>query len=152
MVIPIELSASISHEEICDFNLARIDLTEEKISWIKKMAGVVKDNDVAYIADYDSSPEYFNKDDSEDPPEITPYDGSTECDMIMVRKYSFFWKGLIKHTSIHIDTDSMSLEALDELIKFYNEEPLNNMPIYMNDDNYSKREIALRRMKGEKGS
>ena len=152
MVIPIELEAYINNDEICDFDLCRIDLNEERISWIKKMAGVVKDNDVAYIADYDGSPEYFYKDDGEDPPKITRYDGSTECDMIMVRKDSFSWKGLIKHTSIHIDTDSMSLKALDELIKFYNEEPLNNMPMYMNDENYSKREIALRRMKGEKGS
>jgi len=49
MVIPIELSASISHEEICDFNLARIDLTEERIAWIKKMERLVKRHDLAYV-------------------------------------------------------------------------------------------------------
>lgn len=148
MVIPLELEVFIHNEHICDFNLARIKLTEDKITWIKKMAKVVKRNDVAYIANYDCSPEYFDND-GDDPPEITPYDGSTEHDMVVVKKDSLYWKGVIKHTDVHFKTDTLYLKDLEDLIKFYKEEPIKNMPKFMNDEDYSKREIALHRMKGE---
>jgi hypothetical protein len=149
MIIPIELDVSIFNEYVEDINLARVDLTEGLIAWIRKMERLVKRHDIAYIADYECSPIYLYKDEGEDPPEIKPYDGSTECDMIVVRKGSFYWKGIIKHTDVHIETDSMSLEDLDKLIKFYNEEPSEMLPKYINDEDYSTREIALRRMKGE---
>lgn len=149
MIIPIELSVSVYNENVDDINLAHVDLSEKLIAWIRKMEKVVRDNDVAYLADYDCSPVYLYKDEGEDPPEIKPYDGSTECDMIVIRKGSFYWKGIIKHTDVNFETDSISLEYLDELIKFYIEEPIQNMPKYMNHEEYSKKEIALRRMKGE---
>jgi hypothetical protein len=148
MVIPIELDVSIYNEYENDFNTARVDLGDQFIAWIRKMEKIVQDNDIAYIADYEASATFFQKDEDE-PTDIKPYDGSTECDMIVVRKGSFYWKGMIKHTDVHFETESFSLEDLDELIKFYNEEPVQNMPKYMNDEDYSKREIALRRMKGE---
>lgn len=149
MIIPLELTVSVLNEYVDDLHLARVDLTEELIAWIRKMERIVKRNDIAYIADYECSPEYFHKDESEDPAVITPYDGSLECEMIVVRKDNFFWKGIIKHTDVHFETDSFNLEDLDELIKFYREEPTEMLPKYMNDEDYSTREIALRRMKGE---
>lgn len=147
-VIPIELSVSIFNDYVDDLNIARVTLTEELIAWIKKMEKIVQDNDIAYIADYECSPEYFQSD-NDVPPEISPYEGSTECDMIVIRKGSFYWKGVIKHTDVRFETESFSIEDIEEILKFY-KEPLEDMPRYLHDEDYSKREIASYRMKGDK--
>lgn len=146
MVVPIEKEVYIHHDEAYNFNLARVSLDEEKIAWIKRMSDLVKKEEVVHIADYDSSADFFVKDEDE---EITPYKGSTECNMIIVRKEGFYWKGLLKHTSIQFETDMIYLDYLEDLIKFYKEEPIKNMPKFINDEDYSKRGIALHRMKGE---
>jgi hypothetical protein len=148
MLIPIELEASIFHEEICDFNIARVNLTKERIAWIKKMERLVKRHDLAYVADYDGAALYFNRQDEDEPENITPYDGRTECDMIVVRKSGFYWKGCLKGTSIHFETDVLSMDDLNKLIRFY-KKPIEEMPKHINDEDYSFKEIALRRMKGE---
>lgn len=151
MVIPIELSVSVYNEYLDqEPTHARVNLTEAQIKRFRDLEKVVIDNDVAYLADYDASLEYFYLDEGEDPPEYKEPGCSVECEMIVVRKGGFYWKGFIKHSNpaIHCETDMISFVDLDNIIKFYNL-PLSEMPKYINDENYSKREIALRRMKGE---
>jgi hypothetical protein len=152
MNIPIQLTVSVYNEYLDqEPTHARIILDEKKIKWLRKMEGIVQLNDIAYIADYDCSPEYFYLDEGEDPPEFKEPDCSVECEMIVVRKGGFYWKGIIKHSdpAIHYETDAMSFDYLDELIEFYNL-PLSEMPKHINDEDYTKQEIALQRMKGEK--
>ena len=149
MIIPIELPATIYDECIGgDLNTARINLTEDRIEWIKKMARIVKRNKIAHIADYDGSAEYLKREDGEtDPDKFEDHDYSTECDMIIIKDNEFHWKGYI-NTEAVIETDEISIKALNKLIKFYKETPLSQCPKYMNDEDYSKREIAKQRMKG----
>jgi len=150
MIIPIELPATIYDEGIGgDLNTARINLTEDRIEWIKKMARIVKRNKIAHIADYDGSASYLKREDGEtDPDKFEETDYRTECDMIIINDNEFHWKGYIKHTEAVIETDEISITALNDLIKFYKETPLSQCPKYMNDEDYSKREIAKQRMKG----
>lgn len=150
MIIPIELPATIYDECIGgDLNTARINLTEDRIEWIKKMARIVKRNKIAHIADYDGSASYLKREDGEtDPDKFEDHDYRTECDMIIIKDNEFHWKGYIKHTEAVIETDEISIKALNKLIKFYKETPLSQCPKYMNDEDYSKREIAKQRMKG----
>jgi len=98
--------------------------------------------------DYDGAASYFDRQDEDEPENITPYDGGTECDMIVVRKLGFYWKGYLKGTNIHIETDVLSMDDLNKLIRFY-KKPIEEMPKHINDEDYSIKEIALRRMKGE---
>ncbi len=150
MIIPIELSVTIDNENLSDINIARINLTESKIEWIKKMSRIVKRNKVAHISAYDCSATYLYRDDEEtDPDNVTEPDTNTECDMIVITDTGFYFKGYIKHTSDTISTESISIkDGIDVLIKFYKETPLNQCPKYLNDEDYSKREIAKQRMKG----
>lgn len=148
MIIPIELEVTIEYEYLNSINLARVDLTESKIERIKKLSRIVKRNKVANIADYDGSVTYLYRVDETDPDTVEEPEDSTECDMIVVTDSGFHWKGYIRHSGIRIETESMSIKALDELIKFYKETPLNLCPKYLNEEDYSKREIAKRRMQG----
>lgn len=148
MIIPIELEADIEDENLNSINLARIDLTESRIERIKKLSRIVKRNKVANISDYDGSVHYLYREDETDPDSITEPEDRTECDMLVVTDTGFHWKGYIRHTSIRLETESISIKAIDELIKFYKETPLNQCPKYLNEEDYSKREIAKRRMQG----
>jgi hypothetical protein len=151
MVIPLEKEVYIYHSEVDTINRARIEIPDKLIEWLRKMRKIVIDNNIESIADYDASPEYFYVDDGEDPPEYKEPEDRVECEKIIVRQNEFYWKGLIKHSdpAIHFETEIISFNDLEDLIKFYEEEPLKNMPKFINDDDYSKREIALHRMKGE---
>lgn len=152
MNIPIQLTVSV-YSEFLDQEPthARMDIDEDLIKRLYKLERSVIRNKIAYVAFYDASPEYFYEDEGEDPPVFKEPGCSVECEMIVVRRGGFYWKGLIKHSepASHYETEAMSLKDLKELIKF-SELPLSEMPKYINDEDYSKREIALRRMKGEK--
>ena len=151
MVIPLELAVSVYNEYLDqEPTHARVNLTEVQIKRFRDLEKVVIENDVAYLADYDASPEYFYLDEGEDPPEYKEPGCRVECEMIVVRKGGFYWKGIIKHSepAIHYETDMISFVDLDKIIELYNL-PLSEMPKFMNDEDYSKREIALHRMKGE---
>jgi len=146
MVIPIESSISITNEWQCTPTHLRVDLTEQMIAWIRKMMWVVKRNKIVYIADYECSPEYFNEDDGE----LTPCEESLECVMIVICKDEFYWEGLIKNTDVRFESDTIPIAMVDDLIKFSQDpEETENLPKYIHDENYSKREIALRRMRGD---
>lgn len=157
MNIPIQLTVSV-YNELSVYNEffdqepthARVQLDEKLIEWLRKMERVVKRNKIAYIADYECSPEYFYEDEGEDPPVFTEPGCIVECEMVVVRKGGFYWKGLIKHSDpeVHYKTDLMSFDHLKDLIEFYNL-PLSEMPKYINDEDYSLKTIALQRMKGE---
>jgi hypothetical protein len=152
MNLPIQLTVSVYNEYLDqEPTHARIILDEEKIEWLRRMERVVKRNKIAYIADYDCSPEYFHLDEGEDPPVFQEPGCSLEHEMIVVKKGWFYWKGDIKYSDpvVNYKTDEVSFGYLDELIEFYNL-PLSEMPKHINDEDYTKQEIALQRMKGEK--
>jgi hypothetical protein len=146
MVIPIQSEITITNEWQSTPTHLRVDLTEKMIAWIKKMMRVIKRNKIAYLADYECSPEYFNDDDGE----LTPCEDNLDCVMIVICKDEFYWKGLIKNTDIHFESQAIPITLVDDLIKF-SQDPaeVENLPKYINDEDYSKREIALRRMRGE---
>ena len=148
MIIPIELEAIIQDENLSSINLARVDLTESKIERIKKLSRIVKRNKVANISEYDCSVHYLYQVAETDPDSIEEPDDRTECDMLVVTDTGFYWKGYVKNSGIRIETESISIKAIDELVKFYKETPLNLCPKYLNEEDYSKREIAKRRMQG----
>jgi hypothetical protein len=146
MVIPIQSPISIANEWQSTPTHMRVDLTEQMIAWIRKMMGVVKKNKIAYIAEYNCLPEYFNEEDEE----LIPCEDDLDCMMIIVSKDEFYWEGLIKNTDIHFESQAIPITLIDDLIKF-SQDPaeVENLPTYINDEDYSKKEIALRRMRGE---
>jgi hypothetical protein len=145
MIIPIETSVTIYDEWHATPTHLRVDLTEELIAWIKKMVSVVKRNKIAYLADYECSPEYFDNDDGE----LIPSGETLECVMIVVTDTEFYWKGVIKHTDIKFESGTISIKDLNKLIRFYKDPDIDILPKCINDEDYSVREIALRRMRGE---
>jgi hypothetical protein len=146
MIIPIEATVNVMNEWQTTPTHMRVELTVELLNWIRKMMRVVKRNKIAYLAEYECSPEYFNEDDRE----LNPCEESLECVMIVICKDEFYWKGLIKNTDISFESDTIPITRVDELIKFSQDpKEMENLPTYINDEDYSKREIALRRMRGE---
>jgi hypothetical protein len=154
MIIPIQtevLCFSDYYDEAPSH--ARIDLNDKSIAWIKKMHRLVNRNDIAYLADYNCDPKYVKIEEDESDTTAQPLEFRVECEMIVVRKGGFYYKGIVKHSdpSIHYETESISIEWLNKLIRFATRTPLSKMPKYINDEDYSIREIALRAMKGEQG-
>lgn len=146
MLIPIESKITTANEWQSHPTHLRVNLTEELLAWIKKMMWVVKENKIAYIADYEYSPEYFNDYDGEK----VPFDGSLDCLMIVVGKDDFYWKGCLEDTDINFDSQAIPITLVDDLIKFSQDpKEMEKLPTYINDEDYSKREIALRRMRGD---
>jgi hypothetical protein len=151
MVIPIQLTVLVHNEYIDQGPThARVQLDDKLIEWLRKMERVVKRNKIEYIADNNCAPIYFYLDEGEDPPVLIKPGCNVECEMVVVKKGGFYWKGIIKHSdpAVHYETDLMSFNHLKDMIEFYNL-PLSEMPKYINDDDYTKREISLQRMKGE---
>lgn len=146
MIIPIESDVYVYNDYADDIPThIRVDINDELLTWIRKMEQIVQDNNIAYIADYEYSPKYIIlMEDEDDPCEFT----DIECQMIVVRKGSFYWKGLIKHTNINYESESISMEDIQEYIDFFNS-PIKDMPMHIHDEDYSKKEIALRRMRGD---
>lgn len=154
MIIPIQTEVLCFSEYYNESpSHARINLDEESIAWIKKMHRVVNRNKIAYISDYNSSPEYVNIEEDEHYSTATPSDCRMECEMIVVRNGSFYYNGIIKNSdpTIHYETEVIGINELNKLIRFATKTPLSEMPKYINDEDYSIREIALQRMKGEQG-
>ncbi len=132
---------------------AKINLTEESFAWIKKMHRAVNRYKIAYIADYNGDPQFVNIEEGEHHNTATPSSCRMECEMIVVRKGSFYYKGIIKHSdpAIQYETEAISIKQIYKLIRFATKTPLSEMPKYINDEDYSLREIALQRMKREQG-
>lgn len=154
MLIPIETEVTVYGEYVDEEpNIARTKLTEEKIAWLKKMQRVIKRNKIVYLTDYDCI-DYFHKDETEEEEDSISEYTMVECEMVVVKKDGFFWKGVIKHSdpAVHYETELITFKYLDELIQFYTDTPANQLPKYIKDEDYSTREIALYRMKGEQGA
>lgn len=128
---------------------ATVDLNEELIQWLYRMLKIVEKEQLSFLAKGELTPEFIRQDESDDEAKPTPFN-DLECEKIYVSTTGFFWSGNIRHTSpaINYETDKIYWGDLEELIKI-RDLPLSEMPKYINDKDYSKREIALQRMKGE---
>jgi hypothetical protein len=150
MDIPFLLDVFVHHEEYDGgVQYAKIKISEERFKWIEEMKRVVIQHKISYIADWDDSPEYFHLNECEDPAVYETPEAEVDCEMIVVCENIFHYKGYIRNTNIRYQTNVISFKYMEELILFRNL-PLSEMPKYINDKDYTKREIALQRMKGEK--
>lgn len=140
-------TVDVANEHATDIpNLARVTLSPAFIKRIRKLSEVVKQNDVAYVATYDYSINFFNREDTEDDNySTTEWDGSAECVMLVVTSTGFYWKGLIKHTDWLWETEGCSLKFLNEILAIA-ALPVGDMPTLMNDEDEDIRALARKRM------
>ncbi len=124
-----------------------VPINETKYQWILKMMRFVKKNKIRSVVDYDATPDYLIIEDDENETSEREFNFGTECVMIHVCRDYVYWRGIIKHTDVHFESNSISLEHIKSLIKF-SEKPIEEMPLYLNDEDYELKYIAMERMKG----
>lgn len=150
MNIPVKLEVTIYSEFFDEGPThAKADINEELIQWLYKMRDLVKEHDLSFLARGELTPEFIRQNEDDEEAEPIPFN-DLECEKIYVSPIGFFWAGNIRHTSPTITYETLKIywDDLEELIKI-RDLPLSEMPKYLNDEDYSKREIALHRMKGE---
>lgn len=84
--------------------LAAVSLSPRLIARIRALAAAVAELDCYCIEDFDYSPEYYGSSD-EDP--------SIDTCRLVVTRTDFWWEGMIKHTSVSIQTDQLTVAALN---------------------------------------
>jgi hypothetical protein len=125
------------------------ELTEEDLNLIHKISDIVNKNDLEYAATRNATPNYYVEDfDSHVEGTLEPFEnyGGVELELLKVSKESFFWTGRIKNTDIDYYSESFALSDLIRLEKIANIMPIEEMPIFINDENWSIRLIAERRL------
>lgn len=84
--------------------LAVVSLSPRLITRIRALAAAVAELDCCCIEDFDYSPEYYGSSD-EDP--------SIDTCRLVVTRTDFWWEGMIKHTSVPIQTAQLAVAALN---------------------------------------
>jgi hypothetical protein len=92
---------------------AEAEITEEKASTIKTLAGACKFHDIYKCTKFDYSLDYFSVDWESEDEGFKEYDGRVECVTLNVTTTDFFWSGYYKHTNIRWETDSIPVKSLD---------------------------------------
>ena len=93
---------------------------------IHQLAAAVKALGVYKIAEFDSSPDFFLRDyDAEEESGSTAYRDPNdedeknvcrvECVTLNVTSYDYYWSGLVKHTNIRWETETISLSSVEDL-------------------------------------
>lgn len=127
-----------------------VPIDERKYLWILKMMRFVKRNQVYCVEDFDATPDYLiaeeEEDDDENVIDEREFQDGTECVMIHVCRDYVYWTGIIKHTDVRFESETIPLSYLKDMVKF-SEKPIEEMPLHINDENYEIRYIARERMK-----
>jgi len=111
------LDVSIYNEYATGPEVAVVQIDDELAARIVKLAEAVRQLGVYKLSMFDYTPDYFVRDhESEDEnayeePE-DPYDCRVECVTLNVTDSDFFWSGILKHTDIRFETDSVPLTDL----------------------------------------
>ena len=111
------LDVSIYNEYATGPEVAVIQIGNELATRILRLAEAVKQLGVYKVSLFDYTPEYFVRDhESEDENAYKepddPCECRVECVTLNVTDSDFFWSGILKHTDIRFETDSVPLTDL----------------------------------------
>lgn len=113
---------------------AEIVITPEFVERVKELNEAVKKLEVYKIVEFDYRPDWFYEDENE---KIVPWEeGTIDTVMLNVSSDDIMWSGYIKHTSILIETGSISLSELLEIDKVINTPP-KDLPLLINSLEYN---------------
>ena len=148
--ITLTLTVDNNNEYLDDYPThLKVTINKEFQQWISKMSKLVKRNYLCHIAKYDWTPDFFkgdiNYEGDKEVVTLIEYERGTEGEKIYVRDTDFFWKGLIKHTDAHYESDTVTIKQLNNYFKLL-EKPLEEMPKYLNDEDEVIKDIAIKRM------
>lgn len=142
--ITLTLPVNITDEYLDDCpTYLKVVIDNKTRLWINKMARLIKKQDLDHLAKTDWSPDFLKGDDNDD--SLIEYERGTECEKIFIRDTDFFWGGLVKHTSVHYESDTVTIKQLNNYFKLL-EKPLEEMPKYLNDEDEVIKDIAIKRM------
>jgi len=111
------LDVSIYNEYATGPEVAVVQIGDELAARIFKLAEAVRQLGVYKVSLFDYTPDYFVRDHESDDegaykePE-DPYECHVECVTLNVTDSDFFWSGILKHTDIRFETDSIPLTDL----------------------------------------
>ena len=111
------LDVSIYNEYATGPEVAVVQIDDELAARIVKLAEAVRQLGVYKLSMFDYTPDYFVRDhESEDEnaykePE-DPCECRVECVTLNVTDSDFFWSGILKHSDIRFETDSVPLTDL----------------------------------------
>jgi len=135
---------------------ALISISPEQYTMIKKAQRFLKKLDGYSVSIFDYTPEYMDSnDDSKTTDQLTPDDLTPNEDMILeclelkITADDIFWSGSIKHTTVEVFTESISIKELDHNFKVL-AMPLDELPILINHAKFkSSKLLAKRRLANE---
>ena len=152
---------------------ALISISPEQYTMIKKAQRFLKKLDGYSVSIFDYTPEYmdtkrssqrygtsylvisYSNDDSKTTDQLTPDDLTPNEDMILeclelkITADDIFWSGSIKHTTVEVFTESISIKELDHNFKVL-AMPLDELPILINHAKFkSSKLLAKRRLANE---
>ena len=99
---------------------AQIVVDKKLAELIRRMQAAVIDLKVYCMEVFDDTP-YYKDSDLEVPPDpdrdietipMVDWDGCYECSILHVTSTQFYWRALIKHTEVHMETEAISIKEL----------------------------------------
>lgn len=99
---------------------ARVVIDKKMAGLIRRMQAAVLDLKVYCMKAFDDTPDY-KVPDLEVPPDpdrgiktipMVDWEGRTECSLLHVTSNRFYWRALIKHTEVHVETEAIDIKEL----------------------------------------
>lgn len=113
------LSVSINNEFMTGPEIAVVQIDDELTARIIKLAEAVKQLGVYRASFFDYTPDYFicdyesEKENAYKVPD-DPSDCRVECVILNVTESDFYWSGILKHTDVRFETESVPLVDLTQ--------------------------------------
>lgn len=106
-------------------DIAIVEITPELAARIRQLNRAVRKLKVLHIEEFDSTPDLYSGDLGDDPfrvltdddevsMDVTSWDDTGTCDVVclVVGDTEFHWAGMIKHTSIHWETEMIDIKEI----------------------------------------
>jgi len=109
---------------------------------IIELCEIVKKTDAAKISIYNNTPDWLTfKEDNE------PWNGNTECEMMVVWQDSVNWDAMIKHVPVQIETQTIYMKEIKEMYETLTT-PQKKLPLLIgNLKSKEAKEILEKRLK-----
>jgi len=149
------IGVSVNDEYYDNYSpLAFVTIDKNLYKKIKDSQKALNKLDACYIEYYDFSPNFMRTDKNyTDRTELNEEDliddeDTTHLDSLYLKVSAtdIYWEGYIKHSSVVLYTDNILIETIEEAFKI-NSLPLEQMPLYINHENKTFRNIAKKRLK-----
>jgi len=132
-MITLERGVNVFDEYTFGPTAMRVTIREDLLERILLLNKHVKILGVLKIVEFDDTPKYYEDNICE---KLVKTEEKLECKTLNVTEYSIYWSGLIKHTNVHWESDSILINELLE-IKKVKEASMKELPLMINHLEYS---------------